>query len=338
MKKMKLKDTTKKKIRKYFIYILFIYIVFSITFYFSLKNSNEINNTKFIDFLLKGGNSHMITDYKLVDIVNNSTKFLFNIDIKKPKSILDNGILMYGNNEKILEKEHNDDYSNLEELKEVSSYIEDPNPIDIEKPIIYIYNSHQLENYNSENLDIYGITPNVLMASYLLKEKLNSKGLSTIVETTNMSEFLSLNGWDHSGSYKASRIFVLDKKNKYSSLEYFVDIHRDSVSKNVSTVNIKGKSYARILFVVGLEHSNYSSNLNTMENLNNLCNKYYPGLSRGIYKKEGAGVNGIYNQDISPNSILIEVGGIDNNIDEVLNTTEAISNILYYYIKGENNE
>ena len=75
-----------------------------------------------------------------------------------------------------------------------------------------------------------------------------------------------------------------------------------------------------------------------MENINNLCNKYYPGLSRGIYKKEGAGVNGIYNQDISPNSILIEVGGASNNIDEVLNTTEAISNILYYYIKGENNE
>lgn len=337
IKKMKLKTTTKKKIRKSFIYIVLIYIVFSITFYFSLKNSSEINNTKFINFLLKGGNSHLISDYKLIDIVNSSTKFLFNIDIKNPTSILDNGILVYGNNDKLLEMEHNDDYSNLEELKEVSSYIEDPNPVDIENPIIYIYNSHQLENYNGENLDIYGITPNVLMASYLLKEKLNSKGLSTIVETTNMSEFLSLNGWDYASSYKASRVFILDKKNKYSSLKYFVDIHRDSVGKNVSTVNIGGKSYARILFVVGLEHSNYASNLNTMENINNLCNKYYPGLSRGIYKKEGSGVNGIYNQDISPNSILIEVGGTGNNIDEVLNTTEAISNILYYYIKGENN-
>ena len=337
IKRMKLKDTTKKKIKKSFIYIIFVYIVFSITFYFSLKNSSEINNTKFINFLLKGGNSHLIGDYKLIDIVNTSTKFLFNIDIKNPTSILDNGVLVYGNNDKILEMEHNDDYSNLEQLKEVSSYIEDPNPVDIENPIVYIYNSHQLENYNGENLDIYGITPNVLMASYLLKEKLNSRGLSTIVETTNMSEFLSLNGWDHASSYKASRIFILDKKNRYSSLKYFIDIHRDSVSKSVSTVNISGKSYARILFVVGLEHSNYTSNLNTMENINNLCNKYYPGLSRGIYKKEGAGVNGIYNQDISPNSILIEVGGVDNNIDEVLNTTEAISNILYYYIKGENN-
>ena len=166
----------------------------------------------------------MLNNYKLLDIVNTSTNFLLNIDITKPTSILDTSILMYGNNEKIIEIEHNDDYSNLEELKNISSYIEDPNPVDINNPIIYIYNSHQLENYNSENLDIYGITPNVLMSSYLLKEKLNSKGLSTIVEDTNLSEFLNLNGWDHSSSYKASRIFILDKKNKYSSLKYLFNI------------------------------------------------------------------------------------------------------------------
>ena len=279
----------------------------------------------------------MLKNYRLIDIVNTSTNFLLNIDITKPTSILDTSILMYGNNDKIIEIEHNDDYSNLEELKKVSSYMEDPNPVDINNPIIYIYNSHQLENYNSSNLDIYGITPNVLMASYLLKEKLNSRGLSTVVEDTNLSEFLNLNGWDHSGSYKASRIFMLDKKNKYSSLKYYIDIHRDSVSKTVTTKEINNKNYARILFVVGLEHNNYKENLKTMEEINALAEKYYPGLSRGIYKKEGAGVNGIYNQDISPNTILIEVGGVDNNIDEVLNTTEALSDILYYHIKGENN-
>ena len=330
--KMKLKKPIKKRIKKTFIYIVIIYLIFSITFYYSLKNSSAINNTEFINFLLKGGNSHLIGDYKLVNIVNKSTKFLFNIDLTSPTSILDTSIV--SSNE---ESEHNDDYSNLEDLKKVSSYMSDPNPVDINNPIIYIYNSHQLENYNSSNLDIYGITPNVLMTSYLLKEKLNSKGISTIVEDTNLTEFLSLNNWDHSGSYKASRIFILDKKNKYSTLKYFIDIHRDSVSKNMTTININGKDYARILFVVGLEHDNYKDNIKISEDLNNLFNKYYKGLSRGIYKKEGPGVDGIYNQDISPNSILIEVGGVDNNIDEVLNTTEAISNILYYYIKGENN-
>ncbi len=338
IKKMKLKSVSKKKIRKSFFYIVIVYVVFALTFYYSLRNNGDDNNTKFINFLLNGGNSHMIGDYKITNIVNSTVNFLLNIDITNPSSILDTGILMYGNNDKILELEHNDDYSNLEELKKVSSYMADPNPVDPENPIIYIYNSHQLENYSNTNLDIYGITPNVLMASYLLKEKLNNRGLSTIVEDSNLTEFLNLNGWNHAQSYNASRIFILDKKNRYPSLKYFIDIHRDSVSKDITTVNIDGKDYARILFVIGLEHNNYEENIRTAEAIEGIANKYYKGLSRGIYKKEGEGVNGIYNQDISPNSVLIEVGGVDNNIDEVLNTTEAISNILYYYINGDNNE
>ena len=83
---MKLKKIVKKKIKLSFIYIIVIYIIFSITFYYSLKNSNNINNKEFINFLLKGGNSHLIGDYKLINIVNNSTKFLFSIDFTNPSS------------------------------------------------------------------------------------------------------------------------------------------------------------------------------------------------------------------------------------------------------------
>lgn len=332
---MKLKGPSKRKIFKSLIYVIIIYFIFSITFYYSLRNSNNINNTKFIKFLLEGGNSHLLGDYKLIDIVNSSTKYLFSIDFKNPSTIFNASILKEDNTD--IELEHDDDYSDLEELKKISSYIEDPNPVDINNPMVYIYNSHQLENYNNSNLDIYGITPNVLMASYLLKEKLNSKGISTIVEDANLTEFLSINGWDHASSYKASRIFILDKKNKYDSLKYFIDIHRDSIGRSGTTTSINGKDYAKVLFVIGLEHNNYKDNLKTTEEINGLVNKYYPSLSKGILKKEGIGVDGIYNQDISPNSILIEVGGVDNNIDEVLNTIEALSNILSYYIKGEDN-
>lgn len=331
MKKMKLKSTKKKKSKKIIFYFIIIYVIFSITFYYSMRNSSEKNNTKFIKFLLNGGNSHMVSDYKIVNIVNSTTKYLFNIDIKKPSSILSTSVLMYGNGDNL--KDIEDDYSNLEELKKVSSYMEDPNPVDIDNPIVYIYNSHQLENYKSTNLDIYGITPNVLMAAYLLKEKLNEKGISTIVESTNMSDFLTANGWDYSNSYAASRVFILDKKNKYPSLKYFIDIHRDSVHN--TTIEIDNKNYAQILFVIGLEHDNYKENSSVTNSINDLVNKYYKGLSKGVLEKKGINVNGIYNQDISPNSILIEVGGVDNNIDEVLNTLEAISNVLDYYINGD---
>ena len=52
-------------------------------------------------------------------------------------------------------------------------------------------------------------------------------------------------------------------------------------------------------------------------------------------QKQGLNVNGIYNQDISPNSILIEVGGVDNTIEEVYNTMNALADILNKYINGE---
>ena len=334
MSHMKLKTKTKTNKKKKFKYIfltIFIYFIFSYTFYNSFKNSKIISNETFINFLLNNGNSNFNYEYKFPNIINKTMSYLLKIDFTEPATLFNESILGYANS-----SVEEDDYSNLEALKEVSYYMSDPNKVDIENPIVYIYNSHQLENYDNSNLEIYGITPNVLMASYLLKEKLNEKGISTIVEDTNLTEFLELNNWNHAMSYRASRIFMLDKQNTYKSLKYYIDIHRDSVNKDLSTVTIDDKAYARILFVVGLEHKNYQKNLDLANEINDLFNKYYKGLSRGVLTKEGAGVDGIYNQDISSNAMLIEVGGVDNNIDEVLNTINAISDILSIYI-GDNN-
>ena len=95
----------------------------------------------------------------------------------------------------------------------------------------------------------------------------------------------------------------------------------------------KGKFF--FSFLIGLENPNYEKNLEFTEKLNNMINNKYPNLSRGIYKKQGKGVNGVYNQDFDPNTILIEVGGEENTIDEVYNTAEVISNILTEYIIGD---
>lgn len=330
MAHMKLKKPSKKKQAKYLFLILFIYAIFSYTFYNSFKNNKNISNEQFIRFLLNNGNSNFANDYKFPTLINKTVSYFLKIDITKPYTLFNNSILGYTNEG---EKEEKEEYSNLEELKQISYYISDPNKVDTKNPVVYIYNSHQLENYKNDNLEIYGITPNVLMASYLLKEKLNQKGISTIVEDTNMTEFLELNNWNHSNSYKASRIFMLDKQNTYKSLKYYIDIHRDSINKNQSTITIDKKPYAKILFVVGLEHKNYQKNLDLANEINALFNKHYKGLSRGVLKKEGPNVDGIYNQDISPNAMLIEVGGVDNNIDEVLNTINAITDVLSIYIK-----
>lgn len=330
MAHMKLKKISPKKKLKFIFLLLLVYLTIAYTFYNSFKNNNISYNKEFISFLLDNGSPTNISDYKIPKILNKTITYLLKVDLSNPSTILNNSVLGYSYDEPT--------NLDLDKLKQISSYIEDPYKVDITNPLIYLYNSHQLENYNNDSLLAYGITPNVLMASYLLKEKLNSSGLATIVEDTNMAEFLSLNNWDYSSSYKASRIFLLDKQNTHPTIKYYFDIHRDSVNKKLTTVNINNKSYARILFVVGLEHSNYQENLNNANKLNSIIDKKYPGLSRGIYKKEGPGVNGIYNQDISSKVFLIELGGIDNNIEEVLNTINALTDTITTYINQNEKE
>ena len=170
------------------------------------------------------------------------------------------------------------------------------------------------------------------MAGYLLKEKLDKLGVPTIIEESNISEFLRINNWNYNASYKASRFYLLDTMEKHPSIKLFIDLHRDSLSKNSSTVTINNKKYAKVLFVVGKEHNNYLKNLNLANKLNNMIKLKYPTLTRGIIQKEGSGVNGIYNQDLSSNIILLELGGNENTITEVLNTIEIISTIIKEYI------
>lgn len=331
MPSMKLKGPKNKKTNKLkiFLILVIIYLSLSLTFYYSMKNNKMITNEEFIIFLLNNGNANFTKDYKFTNVINKTVNYILKIDFTNPVSLFNGTILNSSNNQ----NKDDDEFYDIDKLKEISSYISDPNKIDEKNPLIYLYNSHQLENYNNYNLEIYGITPNVLMASYLLKEKLNERGLSTIVEDTNLTEFITLNNWSYNNSYKASRIFLLDKKNTYPSLKYFIDIHRDSVNRETSTVKISNQNYARILFVVGLEHNKYQKNLDFTNKLNDISNKLYPGLSRGVLKKSGEGVDGIYNQDVNENVILIEIGGIDNNIEEVLNTINALCDILQRYIK-----
>ena len=85
------------------------------------------------------------------------------------------------------------------------------------------------------------------------------------------------------------------------------------------------KDYAKILFLLGLENPNYNENLEFITKINDKLNSLYPGLSKGILKKSGAGVNGVYNQDFSPYTILVEFGGVDNTTYEVLNSSLAFS-------------
>ncbi len=196
----------------------------------------------------------------------------------------------------------------------------------LKKPTIYIYQTHTNEEYKENEL----IQVGVKTASYLLNDELQKLGLLSFVEPENTISILTKRNLLYKDSYKISRELMEKRYLENPSLEYFIDIHRDSVKKSITTATINEKKYAKVMFLLGLENKNYLENKKVITKLNDYINKNYPGLSRGIYEKKGAGVNGIYNQDFSPNCLLIEVGGYENNLEEVNNTIKVLAEVIHY--------
>ena len=134
-----------------------------------------------VDYLVKV-NTYL--DNILLDMSN---KKVFNVIEYIDKNVFNSPI-------NILQTEFN--YVSQEKDKAYFAYVE------VEKPIIYIYNSHQGENYSMKYLEEYNITPNVLMASRMLSEKLNNLNINTIVfypvGLSNSNYFRSSHWKEHS--------------------------------------------------------------------------------------------------------------------------------------------
>lgn len=294
MKKMKLKNRTKRKTIFRFLILL---LVFFITLYIAFKYVVSMN----IEFSSKDIVNYLLNDYKSEDIVNERISKRLN-NVFRLDSLL--GMELVNK-----EKEEN--------VVKISN-----------KPLVYIYNTHQTEEYNKTTLAEYSVNPNVSIVDYIMEDVFRKNGIISLVEERSITEVRKLNNWNYAGCYKASRVLMEDAKKNNDSLKYFIDIHRDSLSHDKTTVTIGENSYAKIIFLIGLENPNYEENLKFSEYINSKINDKYPGLSKGIYKKGGPGVNGVYNQDFSKYTILIEVGGEENTTTEVMNTTVAISEIL----------
>ena len=199
-------------------------------------------------------------------------------------------------------------------------------------PLIYIYNTHQKEAYTSEYVEDYNINPDVLLMSHIMQERLNNIGIETIVEENDITAYLKNNDMDYSESYDASRVFVKEVLANNSKLQLVIDLHRDAASHDTSTTIINDKACAKVMFVVGREYDTYQNNLNVANNINDKIKNKYPELTRGVLQKEGKGVNGVYNQDLKDNIILLELGADKNNIDELTNTIDLIIPIIKEYI------
>lgn len=203
-------------------------------------------------------------------------------------------------------------------LKKVSELVEPvfDEVVTIPKPSVYIYNTHQTEEYS--DTDIYEM-------SLKFEELLEQSNIDVLVENTNISSVLKENNYSYKDSYKVTRELLLEQISKRHDL--YIDVHRDSSKRDVSTVTIDGTSYARVMFVIGKNHDNYKYNYDIVSNLNKLLKNINNKLSRGIYVRESSN----YNQDLDKSVILLEIGGPENTSEEVSNTLNVLCDVLEYY-------
>ncbi|RSD24148.1 stage II sporulation protein P [Mesobacillus subterraneus] len=204
-----------------------------------------------------------------------------------------------------------------------------------DRKAVYIYFTHTRESYLpylkgvTDPNKAYHSQVNVTKVGDHLKSALEKRGIGTTVDKTDVMANLSKKGLGFGKAYQESRPVVEAAMAGDRNLQYFIDIHRDGYRKDKTTIQINGKPYAKLAFVIGGENANYEKNLALARELHNLLDqKYGKGLSRGIIEKKGASTNGKFNQDLSGNALLIEFGGVDNTFEELNRSAEALADVF----------
>lgn len=209
------------------------------------------------------------------------------------------------------------------------------------KEVVYIYHTHSRESFlpylkNTEKPEeAYHSEANITLVGKLLGRALKRRGLGTTADSTDIVQELDSRGLNYNSSYNVTGDLVRSAKRNNRDLEIFIDVHRDSLRRKSTTTEVNGLNYAQLLFVVGTGHDSFEKNLKFAEGLHTMLDTSYPGLSKGIIQKGSNQGNGVYNQDISPNSIIVEIGGVDNTAEELHRSTEIFADVLseYYFHK-----
>lgn len=219
--------------------------------------------------------------------------------------------------------------SSNKSLSSLDKKVNNKKNLDNSNPKVYIFNTHQTEEYANGG---YAISPTVVTASYILKDELSGLNISSLVEERDIIKEVKKRGYDYSGTYTVSFEYLKSRKKEYPSLEYYFDVHRDSITGDAARVSIDGKKYATMMFLVGSRHDNYKKNVNNLNVMKKYLDKNYKGLVRDTFLQS----KWTYNQWYSEKMFLVEIGGPDNTLEEVSNTIKALAEAINYYVEVEN--
>ncbi len=203
---------------------------------------------------------------------------------------------------------------------------------------VYIYHTHNRESWrnvarNTQGSSVDDPEINITLVGKRLGEILQGKGIPSMVNQDDFAQKLAEQKKSYSMSYTESYKAVAAAATTSPNLKYIFDIHRDSDEpRSKVAITINGKTYSRMLFVIGSANPSYLENKKLADALHARLEAYYPGLSRGVILKSKNEGNGVYNQSVSTGSLLLEFGGTNNTLEECYNTAEAFADVLVNYM------
>ncbi|GFN30306.1 stage II sporulation protein P [Paenibacillus xylaniclasticus] len=199
-----------------------------------------------------------------------------------------------------------------------------------DEPVVFIYHSHNRESWfpviGSDGDDPTSAKQNITLVGQRLADKLMELGLGA--ETSKTDYPTEIKNYKWALSYKYSRKTVEEALAARTKLKFIFDIHRDSQKRKYTTTTIGGKSYAQVYFIIGQENPNWRKNEKLATDIHKALEAEYPGISRGVWGKTSKDGNGEYNQSLSPGSVLIEIGGVDNTLEESYRTADALAKVI----------
>ena len=161
-------------------------------------------------------------------------------------------------------------------------------------------------------------TCNVVRVGDEIASVLSAYGISVLHDRTLYDDPL------YEGAYSRSLEGIETYLEKYPSISFILDIHRDAVEdaqhRQYKLISQEDPNAAQISFVMGSNHDGWQENLKLAAAVAEAIKTDYPTVMRPITLR-----NSNYNQHKSLGSMLVEVGAAGNSLEEALNSARIFA-------------
>ncbi|WP_210469045.1 stage II sporulation protein P [Sporosarcina sp. 6E9] len=203
-----------------------------------------------------------------------------------------------------------------------------------------LYTTHSQEAFepitlkHNGKIAVYHSETNIMNLSKTIKSQLELNDIKADIIDVDITAEMNKAGIPFHKSYDIVRPYV-EKTLNDVNYDIILDIHRDSLKANRTTITHKGEKFAQVVFVIGGDHANFKLNQQLAEKLMAGMEQIVPNITKSIVFKSGHGVDGKYNQDLSKRLLLVEIGGIGNDEAELNRTSAVLAKAVSQILKSE---